>query len=307
MAGRCLALICDRRADSGKIRLSPRYLIVHTVVAVPYPAEFREHAVRLVMQSERSIRSVSTELHISPNTLRRWVGLHRELTVGSGSDSSAGDSTDTAAVGVPPGSGTAEHLVIPAALDTAPQVLTPSRHVRGWRWLPVSAYLAVTACWALAVSLSSLLHPPGMLQRAAVSAHVVSVVVGFGAVLLVDWHALLWLRGRRSLHDCIRVAAAARPIIWLGTAGLLISGALLQPDLTDPVIWAKLVAVLLILVNGVAVSGVAARLEAAKGAGITSDQPPPRVLRRMLAAGALSAAAWWAAIIIGLMTDAHRH
>ncbi len=50
----------------------------------PYPAEFREEAVRIYHASGRSLNAVSTDLGISLETLRKWVnqqqidaGMHR--------------------------------------------------------------------------------------------------------------------------------------------------------------------------------------------------------------------------------------
>jgi transposase len=38
-----------------------------------YTAEFRADAVRLVEQSEKSLRQVAADLGLSPESLRRWV------------------------------------------------------------------------------------------------------------------------------------------------------------------------------------------------------------------------------------------
>lgn len=73
----------------------------------------------------------------------------------------------------------------------------------------VLAYTGVAAAWMLSVSLSSVIRPPALLHDLAVDAHILALVLGFGAVMVVDWYGLLWLLGRRGLHESTRLAAAA--------------------------------------------------------------------------------------------------
>ena len=87
--------------------------------------------------------------------------------------------------------------------------------------------------------------------------------------------------------------------------GLLASATMLEPNLGNPLTWIKIGAVLLIVLNGVAVNSLSHAL---------SGQPPGRRLRdlsaelrrRLFASAASSQAGWWTAIIIGLITDMHR-
>ncbi|MEU4235902.1 hypothetical protein [Actinoplanes sp. NPDC026619] len=87
----------------------------------------------------------------------------------------------------------------------------------------------VVACWLAVVAGAPRQHPSDLVHGVALFGHLVSVVVGFGAVLLVDWFGLLWLTGRRSLDDVLRTAAGAHVPIWLGFAGLLTTGLFLGP------------------------------------------------------------------------------
>jgi len=112
-------------------------------------------------------------------------------------------------------------------------------------------YVAVALAWGASASVSALVSPSEALGQVALSLHVLALAVGFGAVIVVDWHALLWLMGARGLRESARLAAAARPLIWLGLAGLLVSGAMLEPDLGSGLTWVKLSCVLVIALNGV--------------------------------------------------------
>ena len=58
----------------------------------------------------------------------------------------------------------------------------------------------------------------------ALFGHLASLVLGFGAVLAVDWVARLWICRQRSLGDIVRSADNARYPVWLGYAGLVGTG-----------------------------------------------------------------------------------
>ncbi|MFC4071436.1 hypothetical protein [Actinoplanes subglobosus] len=121
----------------------------------------------------------------------------------------------------------------------------------------------------------------------ALFVHLSSMVIGFGAVLTVDWFGLLWLTGRRTLADVLRVAQGTHVPIWAGFTGLLASGALLGLP-AGP----KALAVLVIGVNGV-YAGVLLR-ELSRHA-----TPPLTLVVRSGAATLISQIAWWTAVVLG--------
>ena len=41
-----------------------------------YPAEFKEHAVKLAVESEQSIAQTARELGVNENTLHTWIGKY---------------------------------------------------------------------------------------------------------------------------------------------------------------------------------------------------------------------------------------
>ena len=102
---------------------------------------------------------------------------------------------------------------------------------------------------------------------------------------------------RHGLGDVARLATLAHPAVWLGLAGLTLSGALLDPDPTSALTRVKLAAVVLVCANG----GYATALSRAVSTAATTGERLPRpLLARALVAGALSQTGWWTAVVIGV-------
>ncbi len=160
-------------------------------------------------------------------------------------------------------------------------------------WAPyVAAGLAFSGIGAVAVWIAGHVAADDTLHDAALFAHLAFLVVGFGAVLTVDWAALLWVAGRCELRDVLRQAGTLHVPIWAGFAGLILSGVFLEPDLASPLTRAKLGLVLLIGWNGVLAMWQHARL--------TAD---PARLHVGLASvtASVSQAGWWGAMAIGFL------
>jgi len=282
---------------------------------LPYSTEFRGAAVRLAQQARRPINDLASELSVHPSTLRRWIRQANGTGTGPPSASHAGGG-EPRALAVEDGSrasnapGVGTLLMTGRALlveqhESAPLAPIPDRARQRVRLTRSTANVAVVGILALSVLLSALITPSPAMYRAGVVVHVLSLVVGFGAVVLVDWHGLLWITGRRTLHESRRLAETAGPLIWAAIVGLLASATMLEPDLSSLLTWIKIGAVLLIVLNGVAINSLS---------GALANQPPGLLLRdlstqlrrRLLASGASSQAGWWVAITIGLITDMHR-
>ncbi|MGH3797995.1 MAG: DUF4389 domain-containing protein, partial [Pseudonocardiaceae bacterium] len=163
-------------------------------------------------------------------------------------------------------------------------------------WAMVLLGLAATVVLGTVVWSTTELHPDPGLRSGALFVHLAALVVGFGAVLTVDWMALLWLLRRRSLGALTSLAAAAHPLIWLGLVGLVLSGALCKPDLSAFVTWVKMTLVLLVTLNGLHVYAIGERL-----ARVRDGVVPRQLLRRAGAAAAVSQLGWWGAMIIGFI------
>jgi hypothetical protein len=170
---------------------------------------------------------------------------------------------------------------------------------RAWR-----GHLLVTLLWAGALAASTRLELGHAALTVTVALHVLGLVIGLGAVLLVDWYGLVWMAGLRTLSECLRLAQAAHPLIWFGLGLLLVSGIGLAPDLGSTVAWVKQGLVLVLLNNGVALRAQLRRL------GSVSTAPRlgalPHALRvQLVTSVAVSQASWWGAAIVGVIT-AHR-
>lgn len=176
-----------------------------------------------------------------------------------------------------------------------------ARQRRGQR-RRAAAYLIVAAGWAASIWIGTLLEPPEWLHGIALFVHLASLIIGLGAVLMVEWYGLLWATGWRSVRDLRQVDRTLRLPIWVGLIGLLASGALLQPQLDSPPTIVKLVAVLVVALNGVALTRWTSYF----------SRLPPRLPFRMLptkarvrfiASAVVSQAAWWTAVVIGMLNS----
>ncbi|MGW0880190.1 hypothetical protein [Streptomyces sp. NPDC002671] len=154
----------------------------------------------------------------------------------------------------------------------------------------VAACLSLMACaWiSLHVQVDASLH------TAALFVHLASLILGFGAVLAVDYQALLWLTGRCSLADALNSTNRLHVPIWAGLAGLVASGALLHPDMGSPLTRTKLALVLALTLNGLQAGLLTRRMAARRGAPIA-----PRLLVWGAATALVSQVCWWGAVVIG--------
>ena len=158
----------------------------------------------------------------------------------------------------------------------------------------------VAVTFVAAVVLSRFVPEAYPLRPVIAALHVMSLVVSFGAVLLVDWHGLLWLAGRRALTESTRLAAAASPIIWAGLGGLFVTGTLLRPDIGSPLTLVKLALVLAVCVNGAVMAPVRLKLSQLSPDASPVDVPE-REWRRMMLATTVSQIGWWGAVAIGFV------
>ncbi|MFC9292850.1 hypothetical protein ACFTWH_29965 [Streptomyces sp. NPDC057011] len=175
----------------------------------------------------------------------------------------------------------------------------PSDLLRVPQWCgPVVASLAVCAGWAASIWVAVHLQADSTLHLAALFLHLACLVVGFGAVLAIDYYGLLWLSGRKALSEVVGFTAPLHVPVWAGLAGLIASGAFLHPDLSSPLTCVKLCLVLALALNGVQAGVLHRRLAALDGRPAT---------RSLLAWGAASATvsqvAWWGAVAIGFLNS----
>ena len=166
----------------------------------------------------------------------------------------------------------------------------------------VVAYAGVAAGWVASIWISTLLAPPDWLHGLALFVHLASLVVGLGAVLVVEWYGLLWATEWRSVRDLRQVDITLKVPIWAGLIGLLASGALLQPHLDQPATIVKLIAVLVVSLNGVALTQWTAYLS--RFPRKMRFRALPRKARiRFISSAIVSQIAWWTAVIIGMLNS----
>lgn len=177
------------------------------------------------------------------------------------------------------------------------------RHWRHSAWVGSSV---VVAAWLICLAIAASTTVPEPIAHVALAGHVMALTLSFGVITLLDWQGFMWVIGRRTRRDATQLADIAQPLVWTGIGALLLTGALLHPDLSAARTWAKLVAILVLMLNGVQTSRLAQHLHAL----------PPRVdylaipswIRRRVAGMAMvSQATWWTAIIVGFVTNASRH
>ncbi|RAO29249.1 hypothetical protein ONO23_04591 [Micromonospora noduli] len=157
----------------------------------------------------------------------------------------------------------------------------------------VASVSTVSLGWLLAILVAPHVTLSPGARMVALFCHLTCLVVGFGAVLTVDWFSLRWLLRGEPLGTVLTAARGAHLLIWLGLVGLLASGAALGPDTSSGLVWVKLLAVLVVGVNGLFLGRVRDRLVAVQG------RPPWSALLPGAAAATISQLAWWTATLVG--------
>lgn len=272
---------------------------------MPNSAAQRAEAVRRVRDVGEPVGQVAAMLSVHPSTVRRWLRDAAPPTAPADATSNPAVPPRMRPREPEPKTGPEPTVEPVDPGDTAVPGDSIATGTTGRLWF---ASAAVLVGLALSVALSTLGPPPAGIYQAAVAVHLICLTAGFGAVLLVDWHGLFWLAGRRELTECRRVADAAGPVIWAAFAGLIVSGGLLAPDVGSGLTWVKFAAVALIGLNAVWISRLSPALAALAALAGQGRQAAVRSkpMRRLLANVTLSQAGWWTATAVGLITDAKR-
>ncbi len=167
------------------------------------------------------------------------------------------------------------------------------------------AYWCVLLAWLLSLWIGTSVVPPEWLHAPALFGHLAAVIVGLGSAVLLEMSGLLWTLRRAHLEDVRRVEHTVTGLAWLGIAGLLATGAFLQPDLGQPLTAVKMVAVLVAALNGVGMTRLTDELERLPGR--VRFSALPRELRAWSVwTAAVSQIAWWTAVLIGMLNTASR-
>lgn len=128
-----------------------------------------------------------------------------------------------------------------------------------------------------------------------------SLVVGFGSVLVTDFFGILWTQKIIPMRLMSRIAHHVEKLIWLGWFGLVGSGIglITLKGYVDNLTVIKLFFVVMIAANGLFLHSIKK----------ISDQIGERLLPgflkfRIVLASAVSQIGWWGALTIGFL---HRH
>ncbi|WP_245673220.1 hypothetical protein [Nocardia lijiangensis] len=155
------------------------------------------------------------------------------------------------------------------------------------------AALSAGGFLAAAIWVSSRLDVSPELHRLALFVHLAALVVGLGAVLVGDYSALLWLTRRVTTAQMLRDIGRLHLPIWVGLAGLVGSGMLLEPEFEILATRVKLALVAILLANGIQAMALERRMVAAG-----RELGFALVLRGVLTA-LVSQGCWWSAMWIG--------
>ncbi|TQJ38101.1 hypothetical protein FBY33_0093 [Arthrobacter sp. SLBN-112] len=171
---------------------------------------------------------------------------------------------------------------------------------RSTRRLVAALSAGAVGAWLLSVLLSAAVFVDGYVHSIDLVVHDLFLVVAFGAIILVDWHGFLWLIGRRTLREIIRLDGAATPLIWGGLFGMLATGVFLSPHLENPMTDVKLAAVLVLSLNGIMLIPLMRRLARLPAEATFRDLTLGQ-RTHLVSCLVVSQLCWWTAIIIGFI------
>ncbi|MEV6769989.1 hypothetical protein AB0N05_15320 [Nocardia sp. NPDC051030] len=164
-------------------------------------------------------------------------------------------------------------------------------------WRIVAAYaLLATGALAGAVWIAAHATVTHAVHTGGLFVHLASLMLGFGGVLVADSFALRWLAGRATLGETLRVINRLHAPIWVGLAGLVSSGCVLEPNLSSSMTRTKLTLVLILTLNGIQAWALGRRLHRRGDAPLTA-----RLLAWGAATGLVSQICWWGATAIGFI------
>lgn len=166
------------------------------------------------------------------------------------------------------------------------------------RPVPAWASGAATACalftlWIASVTVE--IHAPGAVHSPTLFLHLAGLVVGLGAVVVIDWTALRWVLGRTPYSQVTHTAAAVHSLIWGALGVLLVTGAVLNPDTSSSLTRCKLALVLVLAANGLHAKALGHRLRSG------AEMPERLLVIRATVIAVVSQVSWWAVMLLGFV------
>ena len=134
--------------------------------------------------------------------------------------------------------------------------------------------------------------------------HLISLVVGFGAVIVVDTFGLLWVLKKVSLQTVNQTANITQRLIWLGWLGLVISGTTLvvMRGSVSNITMVKIFFVAMLGVNGILLHLIKKNFDKL----VDMEHIPAIYKFRITLASTISQLGWWGAIVIGFLNTKFR-
>lgn len=131
--------------------------------------------------------------------------------------------------------------------------------------------------------------------------HLVSLIVGFGSVMVIDIFGLLWLLKKVKLSFVNQVANTTQVLIWIGWSGLVLTGIpliLIKGNISG-LATVKIFAVIVLGLNGIFLHIIKKSM-----VGIVDDTEIPSLFKfRITLATIVSQLGWWTAIVIGFLNN----
>ncbi len=131
--------------------------------------------------------------------------------------------------------------------------------------------------------------------------HLVSLLIGFGSVIVIDTFGLLWLLKKVKLSFVNSVATVTQRLIWVGWFGLVLSGIplLMMKESISGLTTLKIAFVLMVGLNGIFLHIIKKSMEK-----LGDVETLPNIIKfRMTFASFVSQFGWWGAIIIGFLNN----
>lgn len=139
-----------------------------------------------------------------------------------------------------------------------------------------------------------------MLETIGLFLFIAGLIIGLGAVTVIDWHGFLARKSHYWTEATIRSHKVTKPMIWAGMVLAIIGGALLYsggPFWGIPM-WHAGIALLLIL-NGLFLSfSVSPYLLERERMGMADELLPKDWQRKIIFSFLISDIGWWSAVVL---------
>ena len=132
--------------------------------------------------------------------------------------------------------------------------------------------------------------------------HLAGLSAAYGTVLIVDTIGLFWLIGQVTRERMLAITAWAQPVIWCGLATMLVSGAMLGPDLSRPLTKVKMTLVILLALNGLNLDALRKRTKSLTGQSFWESPNSYKVWS--IISTLLSQALWLSIVLVAVLNSA---